>query len=151
MVRLAYQVFFFFTGYSTGYRVSQATEIYCGQKLLVTEKTDESFEKQEKRWSTLKQAFIVSVQGSAIIQMTMCTCSTFKAAGPGPRVCKSCVSPTRLDHSNNRRTVNCFHCHQAGPVSGRTPNVPNVAHNLPVWPRLNPFGELRKPWRLDPR
>ena len=38
----------------TGYRVSQATEIYCGQKLLVTEKTNGSFEQQEKRWFTLK-------------------------------------------------------------------------------------------------
>ena len=71
----------------TGYRVSQATEIYCGQKLLVTEKTDWSFEQQEKRWSTLKQAFIVP------------------------------------HHTNNRRTVNCFHCHQARPVSGGTENL----------------------------
>ena len=28
----------------------------------------------------------------------------------------------------------------------RLPNVPNVAHNLPVGSRLNPFWELRKPW-----
>ena len=30
----------------------------------------------------------------------------------------------------------------------RIPNVPNVAHNLPVGPRLSPFWELRKPWGL---
>ena len=31
----------------------------------------------------------------------------------------------------------------------RLPNVSNVAHNLPVGSRLNPFWELRKPWGLD--
>ena len=46
------------------------------------------FEQQEKRWSTLKQALIVSGQGSAIIQMTICTFSTLQATGPGPRVYK---------------------------------------------------------------
>ena len=61
------------------------------------------------------------------------------------------------DHNKNRETVNLDHCHQTGPVSGgtgnivRIPNVPNVAHNLPVGSRLSPFWELRKPWGLDPR
>ena len=34
----------------------------------------------------------------------------------------------------------------------KIPNVPNVAHNLPVGSRLSPlfFRELRKPWGLDP-
>ena len=32
----------------------------------------------------------------------------------------------------------------------RLPNVPNMAYNLPVGSRLNPFWEVRKPWRLDP-
>ena len=58
------------------------------QKLLVTEKTNGFFEQQEIRWSTIKQALIVSGQGSAIIQMTICTFSTVQATGPGPRVYK---------------------------------------------------------------
>ena len=52
------------------------------------------------------------------------------------------------DHSKNRETVNLDHCHQTGPGSGgtgdivRIPNVPNVAHNLPVGSRLSPFRNL---------
>ena len=30
----------------------------------------------------------------------------------------------------------------------RLPNIPNVAHGLPVGSRLNLFWELRKPWGL---
>ena len=30
----------------------------------------------------------------------------------------------------------------------RIPNVPNVAHNLPIGSRLSPFWERRKPWGL---
>ena len=80
MVSLAYQ--FYWLQSITGYRE------LLWPKLLATEKTNGSFVQQEKRWSTLKQVFIVSGQGSAIIQMTMCTCSTLQAAGPGPRVGK---------------------------------------------------------------
>ena len=67
------------------------------------------------------------------------------------------VVSTPPDHNKNRETVNLDHGHQTGPVSGgtgnivRIPNVPNVAHNLPVGSRLSPFWELRKPWGLDPR
>ena len=52
------------------------------------------------------------------------------------------------DHSKNRETVNLDHWHQTGPGSGgtgdivRIPNVPNVAHNLPVGSRLSPFRNL---------
>ena len=68
MVSLAYQLYWLQS--ITGYR-----------ELLVKEKTNGFFVQQEKRWSTLKQVFIVSSQGSAIIQMTMCTCSTLQATG----------------------------------------------------------------------
>ena len=64
------------------------TEETNGQKLLVTEKTNDFFEQQEKRWSTLKQALIVSGQGSVIIQMTIYTFFTLQATGLGPRVYK---------------------------------------------------------------
>ena len=80
MVSLTYQTYWLQS--IAGYR-----DLLC-PKIAGYGETDGSFEQQGKRWSTLKQAFIVSVQGSAIIQMTMCTCSTFKAAGRGPRVCK---------------------------------------------------------------
>ena len=57
----------------------------------------------------------------------------------------------------NRETVNLDRCHrpdqcpEGQKMFVRIPNVPNVAHNLPVGPRLSPFWELRKPWGLDPR
>ena len=84
-------------------------------------------------------------------------CCTWQAAGPGQRVywCEKLCQPHRT--TIRTETVNLDHCHQTGPVSGgtgnivRIPNVPNVAHNLPVGSRLSPFWELRKPWGLDLR
>ena len=78
------------------------------------------FEQQDKGWSILKQAFIVSVQGSAVTQLTMCTCSTFKVADPGQESVKYEELSAPPDWTT---TVKCFHCHQAGPVSGGTENV----------------------------
>ena len=42
-------------------------------------------------------------------------------------------------------------CPEGQKMFVRIPNVPNVAHNLPIGSRLSPFWELRKPWGLDPR
>ena len=66
--------------------VSQATENCCGRNCWLQRK-QMGLVQQEKVVHT-QQVFIVSGQGSAIIQMTMCACSTLQASGPGPRVGK---------------------------------------------------------------
>ena len=88
----------------TGYRVSQATEIYCGQKLLVTEKRV-----VHSQTSLHHVRSGVSHHTNDIVYMPH-----LQGGWPGAKSLlnvKSCVNPTALDHSNNR-TVNCFHCHQ---------------------------------------
>ena len=71
--------------------------------------------------------------------------SSCLAAGPGPRVCEmgsvlTVFIVTKPDQ-----------CPEGQKRFVRLPDVPDVAHSLPVGSRLNPFGELRKPWGLDPR
>ena len=68
--------------------------------------------------------------------------SSCPAAGPGLRVCKmgrvlTVFIVTKPDQclEGQKRFV----------------RLPDVAHNLPVGSRLNPLGELGKPWGLDPR
>ena len=90
MVNLAYQ--YYWLQNITGHRE------LLWPRLLVTEKTNGSSEQQEKWWSTLKQIFIVSREGSAIIQMTMGICSTLQAAGPGQEsVKRELCHPHRTD------------------------------------------------------
>ena len=66
-------------------------------KIAGYRETNGSFVQQEKRWSTLKQVFHVSGQGSAIIQMTIYTCSTLQAAGPGPNSASPDWTTVRTD------------------------------------------------------
>ena len=73
-----------------------------------------------------QQALTVSGQGSAIIQMTICTFSTLQATGPGPRVYKMLrivSAPPNWTTAITDGLLTGFHCHQAGPVSGGTENV----------------------------
>ena len=94
---------------------------------LDTGKTNRSFQQQEKRWSTVKQVFITSGQGSAIFVNCVYAAPCRQLAwGKRPQQLGS-LSP---DRTSVRRDIWLF---------VRLPNVPNVTHILPVGSRLNPF------------
>ena len=110
-----------------------------------TGKTNRSFQQQEKRWSTVKQVFITSGQGSAI-------CVNCVNAAPCRRLAwdKESVKCEKLyqPHRTTTRTERLLtwiivtrqdQCPEGQRMFVRLPNAPNVTPNLPVGARLNPF------------
>ena len=92
---------------------------------LDTGKTNRSFQQQEKRWSTVKQVFITSGQGSAKSLLNV----------------KSCISPTGPDWTTTTWIIvtRPDQCLEGQKMFVRLPNVPNVTHILSVGSRLNLF------------
>ena len=87
---------------------------------LDTGKANRSFQQQEKRWSTVKQVFIMSGQVPAIFVNCVNAAPCRQLAwGKESVKCEKLYQPhrTRPDHNN------LDHCHQTGPVSGGTENV----------------------------
>ena len=96
---------------------------------LDTGKTSRSFQQQEKRWSTVKEVFITSGQGSAIFVNCVNAAPCRQLAwGKESVKCEKLYQPhrTRPDHNN------LDHCHQTGPVSGGTENVCQTT-KCPKW------------------
>ena len=60
---------------------------------------------------------------------------------------KSCISPTGPDRTTTTwiSVTRPDQCPEGQKMFVRLPNVPDVAHNLPVGSRLNPFWELLVP------
>ena len=102
--------------------------------------------KKKKRWSIVRQALHhvwprVSHLTNDNYYVNAAPCRML-AWGKSLLKVKSCVSPTRPDHSKNRETVYLDHCHQTGPEAGRTEMTIKCGTQLHVGSRLNLFGNL---------
>ena len=103
---------------------------------LDTGKTNRSFQQQEKRWSTVKQVFIMSGQESAIFVNCVNAAPCRQLAwGKESLKCEKLYQA----HRTTTTWIIVTRPDQGPEGQKMFVRLPNVTHILPVGSRLNPF------------